>query len=142
MFRPRESLISLDATAYYHCISRCVRRAFLCGEDAYTGRSFEHRRDERIGQASFGLNLQAPGRSRTGVPILPRFPRQLSPLVQYGGPHRPSPNLTALLAHRQSHVYDWMHATCLTSGRRKTDDRSPNELLPVDCTLPGTESGC
>ncbi|MFT4781972.1 MAG: hypothetical protein ACI9SD_001663 [Pseudohongiellaceae bacterium] len=28
---------------YYHLISRCVRRAYLCGEDAYTKQSYEHR---------------------------------------------------------------------------------------------------
>ncbi len=45
MATARKQLISLDVTPYYHCVSRCVRQSFLCGEDTATNTSYEHRRE-------------------------------------------------------------------------------------------------
>jgi hypothetical protein len=45
--------VSLQDTRYYHLISRCVRRAYLCGEDAYTKQSYEHRRQWMVDRILF-----------------------------------------------------------------------------------------
>ncbi|TKB58356.1 transposase [Ferrimonas aestuarii] len=45
MPKARKQQVSLEDTRYYHCVSRCVRRAYLCSKDPYTGQSYEHRRE-------------------------------------------------------------------------------------------------
>jgi REP element-mobilizing transposase RayT len=44
MAYPRSQLVSDEEPGFFHCVSRCVRRAFLCGFDSATGKDFEHRR--------------------------------------------------------------------------------------------------
>jgi hypothetical protein len=40
----RRQIVVEDEVGVYHCIARCVRRAFLCGVDPYTGRDYSHRK--------------------------------------------------------------------------------------------------
>ncbi|BCV58475.1 hypothetical protein TUM17384_24200 [Shewanella algae] len=44
MTTARRQLIDAESTPFYHVINRCVRKAVLCGEDALSGRSYEHKR--------------------------------------------------------------------------------------------------
>jgi len=66
MTRVRREQVSLLEIPYYHCISRCVRRVFLCGEDAHSGACVEHRRQwivERLALGEHGnvdLSLRRP----------------------------------------------------------------------------------
>jgi len=63
MARARYTQVSLDSTSYYHCICRCVRRAFLCGHDHYFGQDYEHRRQLVVGRLAVLAGRAAPALS-------------------------------------------------------------------------------
>ena len=41
---PRKYLVDDSTPGFYHCISRCVRRAYLCGDDPISGHNCDHRK--------------------------------------------------------------------------------------------------
>jgi hypothetical protein len=40
----RRQIVDESHVGVYHCASRCVRREFLCGDDRFTGKNFDHRK--------------------------------------------------------------------------------------------------
>jgi hypothetical protein len=40
----RQEIVRQGEVAVYHVYNRCVRRAFLCGDDPLTGKNFDYRR--------------------------------------------------------------------------------------------------
>jgi len=60
----RKTIVDVDKVGVYHCVTRCVRRAFLCGQDPYNGRDYEHRRgwiSDRLEELAgiFGIDVLA-----------------------------------------------------------------------------------
>jgi len=53
MTQSRSKQVSLQDTRYYHLISRCVRRAYLCGVDPYNQQNYEHRRQWMVDRIRF-----------------------------------------------------------------------------------------
>ena len=57
---PRKEIIDESRPGVYHVVARCVRRAWLCGKDSYSGEDYDHRRvwiKDRKGHASTSLDL-------------------------------------------------------------------------------------
>ena len=50
MTTARKNLIDQAITPYYHCMARCVRRAYLCGKDDFSGKNYEHRQQWVVDQ--------------------------------------------------------------------------------------------
>lgn len=46
MPQARKRLVSIEVTPFYHVVSRCVRRHFLCGVDPLTGKDYSSRKQD------------------------------------------------------------------------------------------------
>ena len=74
MAMARSEVVTEGVEAVYHCISRCVRRAFLCGTDTYSGKSYEHRKDWiklRIQELAVGYGVEGIGVRGHVQPLAP-----------------------------------------------------------------------
>jgi hypothetical protein len=52
----RQMQVSIKDTPYYHCVARCVRRAWLWGVDDYAGKDYSHRKQwiiDRLEELSY-----------------------------------------------------------------------------------------
>ena len=61
---PRKFVFDPTEVGVYHCINRCVRRAFLCGTDILTGKCFDHRKEwiqERLAFLAANLAVDVLG---------------------------------------------------------------------------------
>jgi len=89
--QPRCTQIDIEATPYYHVISRCVRRAFLCGYDRLTERSFDHRKGWVSIQQRLAEYAREHGDGRDGQDPTPAELRRPA-LASFAGPSRIDPD--------------------------------------------------
>lgn len=59
MTTPRSTKIDLSSTQYYHCMARCVRRAYLYGVDNESGRDYRHRKSWIVNRIKYLSNIFA-----------------------------------------------------------------------------------
>ncbi len=64
---PRKQLVSLADTPWYHIVSRCVRRSWLCGVDPYNGTDYSHRREWVVSRLKQLVDVYAIGISAYAV---------------------------------------------------------------------------
>jgi hypothetical protein len=113
MATPRYSQVSLDETPWYHVVSRCVRRAYLCGVDYITGQSYEHRREwveKRIRQLASIFTIDVDTQwthNRTHTLILTQ-PSTSARVAAYKPPLSQIPNGTNPWQPRATHKYPSM----------------------------------
>jgi putative transposase len=138
MALPRSTYVPEGQEGVYHCFSRCVRRAFLCGFDTLTLRDFSHRKAWLVDRlrylaAIFAMDVCAYAVMETHYHIILRtrpdmvatwsarevatrwltlFPRHRD---KAGVPMRPAEEEIGALAHRPERIAQLRQRLCSLS---------------------------
>ncbi len=123
MTTARAQQVDLAATPYYHCVNRCVRRAFLCGEDSHSGQNYDHRKQWVVDQLAklasiFAVDICAYAVMSNHYHVVLRIAVE-----------RAEAWTDAEVAERW---YQLFKGNLLVDRWRKGDEQSPAELAVVD----------
>ena len=94
MIIARSHVVDPRSSGAFHVVSRCVRRAWLCGRDPVTGRDFSHRKhqiEERIVAlaAQFAIGVYAYAVMSNHAHLVVRTAPETDRYMER--PRRPSP---------------------------------------------------
>ncbi len=121
---PRRDIVAHDEVGVYHCIARCVRRAFLCGVDPLSGVDHEHRKEwirERLQQLASVFAIDV-----CGYAVM-------------------SNHLHVVLRGRPDLVQDWSDEEIAIRWKRLYPPRDPatgTPVEPAECDLAMIVSDC
>ncbi len=123
--RPRRDTVRPEVVGVYHCWSRCVRRALLCGQDPVTGQDYQYRRQwiyqlQQLLAGLFGIEIGFRAEMSNHIHLVLRN----------------RPDVVKTWSDREV-VTKWLTATKLAKSRDGVPQPPPAARVTLELLMPG-----